>query len=75
MGMSLHIVLFYSALDVVNDQFSFVVNGSYVTDAHRRCLKSGVFDTEFFLPFAEELQTAPVELIDIKDSFGGGALT
>ena len=68
MGVSLHLILLCSALDVVNDQFSLVVNSGDVADADRRGLERGALQSKLFLPFAEELQLAAIQLVDVEDA-------
>ena len=66
--MSLHLILLSSALDVINDQFSLVVNSGDVADADRRGLERGALQSELFLPFAEKLQLASIQLVNVEDA-------
>ena len=68
MGVSLHLILLSSALDVIYDQFSLVVNSGDVADADRRGLERGALQSKLFLPFAEELELASVQLVNVEDA-------
>ncbi len=59
-SMGLHIELFYAALNVINDQLSFIVDCGDIAHTNWTCLECARFDTELFLPFWKQLEVAPL---------------
>ena len=75
MSMGLHFILFLAALDIVNDQLALVVNSGDITDGDWRGFEGRGLQTELFLPLAEQLKLAAIELIDVENALGRRALT
>ena len=71
----LNLVLLLPALNVVNDQLAFVVDGGDVAHTDRRGFEGGALQAEFFLPLGDERQAAPVELVDVEDALRRGTLS
>ena len=69
MRMCLHLVLLNTSLNVIYDQFSLVVNCGDISNTDRRRLKCATLHPELFLPLGQQLQLAPIQLINVEHTF------